>query len=74
MRVFVLFQMPTERGNWRGWPIPVERVFFFLDSTHREVFSKSCYIKPKSPCIYHFPIDLEPIGHCPFGSKSIGKW
>ena len=26
---------------------------------HREIFSKSYQIKPKSDCIYHFPIDLE---------------
>ena len=30
--------------------------------THGEIFSKSCQIKPKSDCIYHFPIDLEPNG------------
>ena len=24
----------------------------------REIFSKSCQIKPKSDCIYHAPIDL----------------
>ena len=28
-------------------------------STHREIFSESYWIKPKSDCIYHFPIDLE---------------
>ena len=27
--------------------------------THREIFSKSYYIKLKSDCNYHFPIDLE---------------
>ena len=27
--------------------------------THREIFSKSCWINPKSDCIHHFPIDLE---------------
>ena len=26
---------------------------------HTEIFSKSYQIKPKSDCIYHFPIDLE---------------
>ena len=26
---------------------------------HREIFSKSCYIKPKSDCIYHLRIDLD---------------
>ena len=35
-------------------------------STHREIFSKSCWIKPKSDCIYHFPIDLEYKRTCPF--------
>ena len=30
-------------------------------------------INPKSYCVYHFPIDLEPNGH-PFGSKPIEKW
>ena len=42
-------------------------------SAHREIFSKSYYINPKSDCIYHFPIDLDPNGR-PFVSKSIGKW
>ena len=36
-------------------------------------FSKSYQVNPKSDCIYHFPIDLEPNGR-PFGSKVIGKW
>ena len=45
----------------------------FIDYTHREIFSKSYEIKPKSDCVYPFPIDLEPNGR-PFGSKSIGKW
>ena len=31
---------------------------------HTENFSESYYIKPKSDCIYHFPIDLEPNGPC----------
>ena len=34
-----------------------------LSSTHRENFLKSYKIKPKSDCIYHFPIDLEANGH-----------
>ena len=38
-----------------------------------EIFSKLCEIKPKSDCIYHFPVDKEPNGR-PFGSKSIEKW
>ena len=41
--------------------------------TQNYLTSKSNWIKPKSECIYHAPIDLEPNGH-PFGSKSIGKW
>ena len=45
---------------------------FFL-AVHREIFSKYCWINPKSDCIYQFPIALEPNGR-PFGSKSIGKW
>ena len=40
--------------------------------THREFFSKSYWLKPKSDCIYYFPIDLEPNGR-PFGSKSMSK-
>ena len=32
-------------------------------AAHREIFSKSCQTKPKSDCIYHFPIDLETKGH-----------
>ena len=35
---------------------------------HTEIFFQ---IKPKSDCVYHFQIDLEPKGR-PFGSKSIG--
>ena len=41
------------------------------DDIHREIFSKSYKIKPKSECIYNFPIDLELNGRS-FGSKSIG--
>ena len=33
---------------------------------------ESYQINPKSGCIYHFPIDLEPNGRL-FDSKSIGK-
>ena len=33
---------------------------------------KSYQIKPKSDCIYHFPIDLEPNGRL-FGYEFIGK-
>ena len=44
--------------------------------THREIFSKSYWIKPKSDCIYQFPINLEQskrtLSVC--CSKSIGAW
>ena len=39
----------------------------------REIFPESYQINPKSDCIYHPPIDLDPNGRA-FGSKSIGKW
>ena len=48
-------------------------VFLYKAPTHRDIFSKCYQIKPKSDCIYHFPIDLETNGR-PFGYKSIGKW
>jgi len=41
--------------------------------THREIFWESCWLKPKSDCIYRFPVDLDPYGS-PFGSKSNGKY
>ena len=41
-----------------------------LIALHRE---KSYWINPKSDCIYHSSIDLEP-NRRPFGSKSIGIW
>ena len=34
--------------------------FGMLESTHREIISKSYEIKPKSDCIYQYPIDLVP--------------
>ena len=43
-----------------------------MTTAHKETFSESCQIKPKSDCIYHAPVDLEP-NRRPFGSKSIGK-
>ena len=57
---------------------PVSRVGKNLTSVvreaaHREIFSKSYEINPKSDCIYHFPIDLDPKIR-PFAFKSIGKW
>ena len=52
--------------SWAGVELSVPRA-------HSEIFAKSYYINPKSDCIYHFPIDLEPNGR-PFGSKSTGKW
>ena len=30
-----------------------------FSTTHREIFSNSYYINPKSDCIHHFPIELE---------------
>ena len=44
-----------------------------MNITHTEIFLECCGIKPKSDCIYHFPIDFES-NRIPFGSKSIGKW
>ena len=44
--------------------LPMRRVQRLDDlNIHTE---KSYRIKPKSDCIYHFPIDLDPNGHCPF--------
>ena len=37
--------------------ISAERRHFL--GTHREIFPKSYQMKPKSDCIYHFPIDSE---------------
>jgi len=34
---------------------------------------KSYWVNPKSDCIYHLKIDMEP-NERPIGSKSIGKW
>ena len=38
-----------------------------------EIFSESCWTKPKSNCIYAFAFVLQPYG-IQFGSKSIEKW
>ena len=61
----------------RYWSVSGREHFVFgscpLFPTLREIFSKFYQIKPKSDCICHFPIDLEPNG-CPFGPQSIGKW
>ena len=53
-------------GGLQLGPHYVERHIFWsiqfsciLNCTHREIFLKSYYIKPKSDSIYHFPIDLE---------------
>ena len=43
------------------------------EGTHRQIFSESYLIKPKSDCIYRFPINLEQNGST-FSSKSIGPW
>ena len=53
---------------------PLFPLMYLAQCTHGEIFPKSYQIKPKSSCIYHFPIYLELIGQCPFGSKSIEKW
>ena len=45
---------------------PREDLIFDDMHTHREISSKSYSINPNSDCIYHFPIDLEPNGQCPF--------
>ena len=34
----------------------------YMSYAHREIFSKSYQIKPKSDSIYHFSIQLEPNG------------
>ena len=39
---------------------------FFIEVSHREIFSESCKFKPNYDCIYNFPIDLAPNG-IPFG-------
>ena len=44
-------------------------VYYILENTQRNIVKS----KPKSDCIYNFPIDLELNGR-PFGSKSMGKW
>ena len=41
--------------------------------THIEIDFQFLLNQPKSDCIYHFPIDLEPNGN-PLGSNSIGRW
>ena len=61
----------SNRAIWRGTLIVSRHNFnlsgrrvmapiaIFFNSTHREIFSKS-------NCIYNFPNNLEPNGHCPF--------
>ena len=46
---------------------------FQFEAVHNEILSKYYLIKPKSECMYHAPIDLEP-NRRSFGSKSIGAW
>ena len=41
--------------------------------THREMYSKSCWINPNLTCNYLFPTDLQP-KWIQFDVKSIGKW
>jgi len=57
----------------KGFHDAERRLPLGVGPTHREIFSKYL-IKPKSNCIYHFPIDLEQKRTRPSGSKSIGKW
>ena len=45
------------------------RLIYLFIPTHSEINSDS-WIRSKSDCIYHYPIDVEPNG-IPFGSKSI---
>ena len=40
-------------------PTPKSILFFFFFFTQRNIFQILHYIKPKSDCIYHAPIDLE---------------
>jgi len=49
-------------GGFRRGPHWFSPLMISRDTIHREIFSKSYWIKPKSDCIYHFPIDLEPNG------------
>ena len=51
----------------KSMPLWGQRAIYCLGRTHREIFSKSYSINPKSDCNYHAPIDLEPNG-LPFGS------
>ena len=56
-----------ERGGGKGHYSP--RRIKLNHYTHREIFSKSYQIKPKSHCNYHAPIDLEvetANRQCPF--------
>jgi len=43
-----------------------------VDTTHRDTFSDSCWVKPNFDCIYTFLIAMAP-NIIPFGAKSIGK-
>ena len=67
-----------KRSFWYPYMILIQNKNLPSDSIYdpicREIFSKSYYINPKSYCIHHFPIDMDPIGQCPFGSKLIEKW
>ena len=61
-------------GSWVGRSPSCRKAPRTADrSTQINIF-ESYWIKPKSDCIYHFLIDLEANGHCPFGSESIGAW
>ena len=50
-----------------------ELVCNFMESHCDNIF-EILLNQPESDCIYQFPTDLDPNGHCPFGSKSVGNW
>ena len=59
--------------------VPMNRMIRFIELGSRKCLytqgffiSESCWISPKSDCIYYFPIILTRNGR-PFGSESIGK-
>ena len=66
----------VEKTNQKKKRRPLKKVAAFVTGpvmggrdgkpTRREIYSKSYLTNPKSDCIYYFPIDLKPNGHCPF--------
>ena len=53
---FLIFHWMGDRFRCSRWILWSDK-----DPTHREFFSKSYWINPKSDCIYHFPVDLKEI-------------